>query len=170
MCYASYNKKNVQFTCSLFQGRNILVTLMNLLVPKENLHNSPVSQLFCPWWWAAWKMHISLWVRTTNCWLYSNISQILLLHKTWGNYKNLTLWNPWCMLLICQKTQYGYEEHGLEYITFYVQKHIAPVMLCSGPSQVCDKPLGGPAFVRLTYYVKLDDRHCSSWWVGTVGY
>ena len=27
-------------------------------------------------------------------------------------------------------------EQGLEYIAFYVQKHIAPVVVCSGPPQV----------------------------------
>ena len=46
---------------------------------------------------------------------------------------------PWC----------EYVEHGLEYIMFYVQKHIAPFAVCSGPQLVRDGP---PAFVRLAYY------------------
>ena len=43
-------------------------------------------------------------------------------------------------------------EHGLEYITLYVKKHIAPLAVCSGPLLVCDGLLGAPAFMRLTYY------------------
>ena len=45
--------------------------------------------------------------------------------------------------------QCGYMEHGLEYITFYVQKHVAPLAVCSGLKMVRDKPLEAPAFVRL---------------------
>ena len=42
-------------------------------------------------------------------------------------------------------------EHGFEYITFYVQKHIANLAACSGPLLVCDGLLGASAFVKLTY-------------------
>ena len=37
-------------------------------------------------------------------------------------------------------------EHGLEYITFYVKKHMAYLADCSGPLPVRDQPLGAPAF------------------------
>ena len=46
----------------------------------------------------------------------------------------------------------GCVEHGLEYITFDVQKHIAPLVVYSGPPLVREGPLGAPAFVRLAYY------------------
>ena len=42
-------------------------------------------------------------------------------------------------------------EHGLKYITFYVQKHIAPLAVCYNLPLVCDKPLEVPAFVKLVY-------------------
>ena len=35
-------------------------------------------------------------------------------------------------------------EHGLEYITFYGQKHMAPFGACSGSTMVRAKPLGEP--------------------------
>ena len=47
--------------------------------------------------------------------------------------------------------QWGYMEHGLRYITFYVQIHMAPLAVCSGPHLDRNKPLGAPAFVRLVY-------------------
>ena len=49
----------------------------------------------------------------------------------------------------------GCVEHGLVYITFYVQKHITPWMICSGPSLVRDGPLGTPAFVLLSYSIAI---------------
>ena len=45
--------------------------------------------------------------------------------------------------------QCRYMEHGLEYITSYVEKHIAPLAICYNPWLVFDKPPGAPAFVRL---------------------
>ena len=48
--------------------------------------NSPISQRFFPVRWAARTPQISSWVITTHCRLYSNISQILLLYKTWRYY------------------------------------------------------------------------------------
>ena len=42
-------------------------------------------------------------------------------------------------------------EHGLEYITIYVQKHMASLAVCSGLQLVRDEPLGAPAFVRFAY-------------------
>ena len=41
---------------------------------------------------------------------------------------------PWC----------GCVEHGLEYSTFYVQKHMAPLAVCSGPPLVLDGLLRRP--------------------------
>ena len=40
-------------------------------------------------------------------------------------------------------------EHVLKYITFYVQKHIAPLTLCYYLPVVRDKALGALAFMRL---------------------
>ena len=48
---------------------------------------------------------------------------------------------PWC----------GCMEYRLEYITFYVQKHIALLALCSGAPLVRHGRLGASAFVRLAY-------------------
>ena len=66
-------------------------------------------------------------------------------------------------------------EHGLEYITFYIQNHIAPLAVCSGPPLVRDKPLGAPAFVRLanchsfaTHRSFVKERYCGTFTLGTV--
>ena len=66
---------------------------------------SPVLQQFFPNQWAAWTMCITSYMIPTN--LYSNISQILLLYKTWGYYNKFYSW--WYIklggiLLICQNT------------------------------------------------------------------
>ena len=73
--------------------------------------------------------------RTTNCRLYSNISQILLLYIKYGGIiKNLTPWNPWGVFYWYVKMpRFGGVEHGLKYVMFYVQKHIAYLAACSGP-------------------------------------
>ena len=42
-------------------------------------------------------------------------------------------------------------EHGLEYITFYVQKYIAPFVVFPAAALVRDGPLGAPTFLRLAY-------------------
>ena len=86
--------------------------------------------------------YISLLVRTTNCPLYSNISQILLLYETWGYYnkfdsmKSLGVYYWYVKMPRC-----GCVEHGLECITFYVKKYIAPLAVCYGPTLVRDRPL-----------------------------
>ena len=96
--------------------------------------NSPVSQLFFSPSSEQLSNIYQLISRTTNCRLYSNISQILLLFKVWGYYnkfdsmKSLGVYYwcaemPWC----------GCVEHGLEYIMFYVQNDIAHLVACSGP-------------------------------------
>ena len=46
----------------------------------------------------------------------------------------------------------GCVEHGLECITFYVQKYIAHLVACSGRLLVRDGPrLREPAFVKMVY-------------------
>ena len=52
---------------------------------------------------------------------------------------------PWC----------GCVEYGLEHFSFYVQKHIAHLVACSGPPPplVSDGPLRAPAFLKLTYHI-----------------
>ena len=124
------------------------------------LHFIVLFQLFFTQRWAARTKLINLQVRTTNCRLYSNISQILLLYKTWGIITNLTLWNwnPWgiCYWYV-EVPQFGYMEHGLEYITFYVQKQMAPLAVCSGLPLVGDGPLGAPEFLKFAY--------CSQWFI-----
>ena len=67
------------------------------------------------WWWAAWTMCIMPNVMTIKFRLYSKISQMLLIFKTWGYYNNLnsvTLSQCECM------------EHGLKGMAFYVKKNI----------------------------------------------
>ena len=86
---------------------------------------------------------------TTDCGLYSNISQILLLYKTWGYHnefestKSLRVYNWYVKIPQC-----GYMEHGLKYtcIATYVQKPIAPSAILYNL-----QPLGAPAFMRLVY-------------------
>ena len=48
-----------------------------------------------------------------------------------------------------------YQEHGLEYITFYIRKHSAPLVVCSGPPAVHKKQPGASAFERLANYVNI---------------
>ena len=56
------------------------------LIKLAWISKSPISQRFFPQWRAAPTLQISSWVITTPCRLYSNISQILLLYKTWRYY------------------------------------------------------------------------------------
>ena len=53
----------------------------------------------------------------------------------------------WCVKI----PQGGDMEHALEYITFYVKKHMAYLGVCSGPLPLCDQPLGAPAYVGVAY-------------------
>ena len=89
------------------------------------------------------KQCISAYKSETNCWLYSDISQILLLYETWEYYNKFDSTKS---LRVCywyvKISQCGKMEHGLEYIMFYVEKHIAPLAVCCGPLLVHDKPLG----------------------------
>ena len=45
----------------------------------------------------------------------------------------------------------GYVEYGLEYFSFYVQKHIAHLTACLGPPLVHDALLRELAFLKLPY-------------------
>ena len=83
----------------------------------------PFYKYFFPYRWTARTPQISSWVMTTHCRLYSNISQILLLYKTWrysnkvdyeiiGGYVTGVLKMPQC----------GFMEHGLKYIDFFCSK------------------------------------------------
>ena len=84
--------------------------------------------------------------------MYSNISQILLLYKTWGHYNKF---EPSRSLGVCywcvEISKCGYMGHGLKLIIFYVQKHIAALEMCHNQPLVRDKLLGAPAFVKLVY-------------------
>ena len=80
------------------------------------------------------------------------MSQTLLLYKTWLNKfdstKSLGVCY-WCVKI----PQCGYMEHGLKHITYYVQKHIAALVMCYNPALVRDKPLGAPTSVKLVYWL-----------------
>ena len=120
---------------------------------KGWLCNSPVSQWFFPWRWAARTTCISSNVMTTNFRLYNNISQILLLYKTWGYHnkfystKSLGV-NQWYVKI----PQCRYMEHGFKNVAFYVQKLIALWAICWNLPLFHNTPLGAPAFVILIYY------------------
>ena len=141
---------------------NLGVTgLWNMWCNFENafisLFKSPVS-LFFFLWWAAWTLYISSWVTTTGCQLYSNISQILLLYKTWGYCNKFDTTKLLGVCYWCVKIpQCRYMKHGLKHIKIYVQKHIAPLAMCYNPPLVCDKPLGAPASVKLVYWLVSSD-------------
>ena len=54
----------------------------------------------------------------------------------------------------------GCDEHRLEYITFYVQKHIAHLVACPGHLLVRDGPLGAPAYVKPAYWLIMSIHQC----------
>ena len=117
------------------------------LVPlHETNHNSTVSEWFLPYRRAAW----SSCVLTLNFRFYSNISQILLFYKTWqckdkfDFTKSLGAYYLYFKIPQCS-------EHGLKYVAFYVQKHIAQSSTCYNLPLFRDMPLGAPAFVKLVY-------------------
>ena len=70
---------------NLYTKQLYLISDLLIHVRMES-YNSPISQRFFPLRWAARTPQISSWVITTQCQLYSNISQILLLYKTWRYY------------------------------------------------------------------------------------
>ena len=56
-----------------------------------------------------------------------------------------------CLLCLCpQKCR------TKRYITFYAQKHIAPLTMCYNPPLVHNKPLGAPAFVKLSVVIRFN--------------
>ena len=82
--------------------------------------------------------------------MHSNISQILHLYKTCGYYNNFDSTESLGVSYWCVKTpQCGYMEQGLKHITFYVQKHIAPLAMCYNPPLGCKKPSEAPVSVKL---------------------
>ena len=112
---------------------------------------SPVSQWLFPQQWAAQTTCISSYVRTTNFRFFCNISQILLLYKTWEYYNKFDATKSLGVCYWYAKITHGYMEHGLKNVAFYVQKHIAPWAICYNRLLVRDMPLEVPAFVRLVY-------------------
>ena len=80
----------------------------------------PFHYYFFPQQWATEQCILSY--KQNNPRLYSNISQILLLYEVWGRYnkldsmKSLGVYYWYVKMPPC-----GCVEHGLEYITFYVE-------------------------------------------------
>ena len=69
---------------------------------------------------------------------------MLLLYKTWGYYNKFDSMKSFGPCYVYAKMPWcGCMEHGLEYITCYVQKHIALLGICSS-SLVRDGSLGAP--------------------------
>ena len=104
----------------------------------------------------------SLISRTTNCLLYSNISQIWLLYKTWGyhnKFESMKSLGGTCMYWYVKMPPCGCVEHGLENtcITFYVLKHIAHLATLFWFSTGSRRALAVPAFVEIPFRVKIDD-------------
>ena len=97
---------------------------------------------------------------------YSNISKILLLPKTWGNYNKL---NSTKSLRVCYWyvwiTQCGYMEHGLRYLKCYVKQQIAaPWVICYNPPLVRDNLLGTAAcYGTRLLSPSLSSPYSSSW-------
>ena len=97
-------------------------------------------------------MYINSYIMTTNFRLYNNISQILLLYKTWGYYnkfystKSLRVYYWYVKIL---------QWHGV-----WIKKCC---LLCSktygamdyNPLLLCDIPLRAPTFVRLVYWAEV---------------
>ena len=84
--------------------------------------------------------------------MYSNISQILLLYKTWWYYNKFDSTKS---LGVCYWSvkipQCSYMGLGLKLIMFYVQKHMTTLEICHNHLPVHNKPLGVPASVNLIY-------------------
>ena len=55
----------------------------------------------------------------------------------------------------CQNTTGWIYRGRIEIYHVYVQKHIAPLEICSNPPPVRGKPPGAPAFLRLAYFEDL---------------
>ena len=84
--------------------------------------------------------------------MYSNISQILLLYKTWRYYNQFDSPKSLGVCYWCVKTpQCGYIDHDLKHISFYVQKRVVAMGVCYNPALVRGKLLGLPASVKWVY-------------------
>ena len=100
--------------------------------------------------------------------LYSNMSQILLLYKTWGYYnkfesmKSLGVCYQYIKMPRC-----GCVEHGLRYNTLYVWNHRVPLAVCSAPL-VRDGPLGVPEFLWLVFLSRFNMSTSKTPHMGTV--
>ena len=96
--------------------------------------------------------------------MYSNISQTLLLYKTWGYFNKFDSTKPLGAFYRCVKIpQYGYLGHGLKHITHYAQKHLAGVGMCHNPALVRERPLGAPAYVKWNWSI-----NCKFWYHNTI--
>ena len=112
--------------------------------------NSPVSQLFLPWWWAPRTTYISSEVRTAaGC--IAIFQKYCCYIKHGSIITNLTLWNPWGILLICQNTTmwvYG-AWIRMYYVlcskTYSTSRNLFKLIASSR------QPLGVLTFVRLAY-------------------
>ena len=92
-----------------------------------------------------------IYVITTKCQLYSIVSQILLLHKPWGNQNKFnyrTSLNVYYWYV--KKPQCGYMEHGLYDIKQYV-KNIAPSSIFHNHPLDHNRPLGAPAYILRSF-------------------
>ena len=117
-------------------------------------YNSPVSRRNFPLRWAARTPYISLCVITTNCRLYSNISQIVILYKAWRYSSKFDSPKSFGVYYWCVKIpQCGHMEHGLKYIALYVPKHITSCTVVITPLLFRDKPLGVSASVKRVYWI-----------------
>ena len=105
--------------------------------------------------------------------MYSNISQILLLYKTWWYYNKFDSTKSLGVCYLRVKIpQCRYMEHGSKHITFYVQKHIAALAMCYDPAPAFDKSLGVPASVKLVccWYNSIGDPiGCVHDWHASIG-
>ena len=93
-----------------------------------------------------------------------------MLFKVWVYYKKSDF-KKLLGVYFCyvKMPQCGCLEHGLEYILFYVQKHIRQFAACSRSPLVRDWLLGVPAFVKLTYsFVKSNSNHMHPWGEGKI--
>ena len=59
-------------------------------------------------------------------------------------------------------------EHALEYITFYVQKYIAHLVVYFGPPLFCDGQLGAPEFVKIAHWRETEGSASVGYWVSHV--
>ena len=94
---------------------------------------------------SSWNNVYYLISRTTNCRLYRNILQILLLYKVWSYYnKFYSLKSSRVYYRYVKMPRCGCVEHGLEYV------------LCSKTYSTFGGlfwiPIGAPAFVKLVYF------------------